>query len=261
MRAILRLSQKFSSEPLRTFAIGRLQAAFPRKFYEWEALAQDLTPAPIIYNLRDLPNIANLAQELDLADVLPVVLYECCQLSLDWIISGIPPREGQKQEAGEGDVERETSRKDDGSWVRLSRENQKAVLTARSRLTLATVNMLAGLGYVRDGLCDQYTCTSALREVGMGGLVKGDAIFDPLTALNRELAGEPAPTQQQGLFGQIPPPILQHQGIDILCRACRESCRNHLRITREKILRNLEDYIPVDYLQPVMDDNAPQRSI
>lgn len=145
--------------------------------------------------------------------------------------------------------------------MQLSRENQKAVLIARSRLTLATVNMLAGLSYVRDGLCDQYACTSALREVGMGGHVKGDTIFDPLTALNRELAGEPTLTQQQGLFGQIAPPIIQHQSVDILCRACRESCRNHLRISRERILRNLEDYIPVAYLQPSVDDSAPQRSV
>lgn len=138
----------------------------------------------------------------------------------------------------------------------LSRENQKAILTARSRLTLATVTMLAGLGYVRDGLCDQYTCTSALREISMGGLVKDEAVFDPLTALNRELAGDPPPMQQPGLFGQIVPPAAQPQGIEILCRACRESCRNHLRISRERILRNIEEYIPVDFLRPNGDANV-----
>ena len=110
------------------------------------------------------------------------------------------------------------------------------------------MTILAELGYVRDGLCDQYACTSALREVSMGALVKGDAVFDPLTALNRELAADPVPQPQPGIFGQIGPPPVQPQGIDILCRACRESCRNHLRISREKILANIEEYIPVDFL-------------
>ena len=153
------------------------------------------------------------------------------------------------EDGAETTPRRDPAERKEGQRVYLTRENQKAVLTARSQLTLATVKMLAGLGYVRDGLCDQYTCTSALREISMGGLVKGDAVFDPLTALNRELEAEPVPMPQPGLFGPIVPPAIQPQGIDTLCRACRESCRVHLRMTREKILKNLDEYIPVDFLQ------------
>ena len=159
------------------------------------------------------------------------------------------------EDGAETTPRRDPAERKEGQRVYLTRENQKAVLTARSQLTLATVKMLAGLGYVRDGLCDQYTCTSALREISMGSLVKGDAIFDPLTVLNTELATDPPPLQP-GLFGQIGPPIPQQQGIDILCRACRESCRNHLRITRERILRDIEDFIPVDYLQATRNVDA-----
>ena len=66
MRAILRLAQKFSSEPLRTFAVGRLQAAFPRRFADWEELALGGAPDPLQYGDADLVPLANLAQELEL---------------------------------------------------------------------------------------------------------------------------------------------------------------------------------------------------
>ena len=51
------LSQKFSSEELRTFAIGRLESTFPRNFTEWEAISSGERAPPVIYNDEELTSI------------------------------------------------------------------------------------------------------------------------------------------------------------------------------------------------------------
>lgn len=104
---------------------------------------QRTVPQPIQYEEQDLLSIANFAHELELTDVLPVVLYDCCQLSLDWILDGVPADEQEVTGDGDDDI---TQGRREGRWIRLTRENQKAVIVGRERLTLATVKMLAGLG-------------------------------------------------------------------------------------------------------------------
>ncbi|PSS02362.1 hypothetical protein PHLCEN_2v4055 [Hermanssonia centrifuga] len=235
VEAILRLSLKFSSEPLRIFAVGRLEAAFPCKFAEWESLFYNEKPQPVVFSPTELISIANMAQEHNLEHLLPIVLYDCCQQDVDWILQGITGP--------------------DGSTLKLSKENQRSCIKARSYLTAATLKMLSELSVVRDGLCEQYTCTSILREISMGGLVKDELIHHPLVALDRELNADPpqgpqAPAAAFGMAWGAPQP---NNGINNLCRACREGCKNHLRIAREKLLRNLREYIPVESEKPVVE--------
>lgn len=224
------LSQKFSSEELRVFAVGRLEAAFPRRFAEWEAISEGERLQPVIYTADQLISIANLVRELGLREILPVVLYDCCQLDIDWILEGVPACENE-----DGTV----------SKVQLSKKNQKSCLLARSKLTAATLSMISTLAYARDGMCDQFTCNAALREVSLGGLVKDTALHNPLVVLDEEFTSA-APPQAQGLavLNMVggPPPT----GIAVLCRYCRDGCRDQMRIAREKLLRNIHEYIPVD---------------
>ncbi|KAI0694429.1 hypothetical protein BC835DRAFT_1349557 [Cytidiella melzeri] len=225
LQAVLTLSQKFSSEELRTFAIGRLDAAFPRNFTEWEAISGGDRVQPVIYTDDELILIANMARESGLTDILPVVLYDCCQQDIDWILEGT---------VGE-----------DGRRVELSSENRKSCLQARSKLTAATLQMLRTLAYARDGLCDQYGCIGALRDISGGELVKDRLLHHPLVVLDEEFASAPQP-QPQGvallnMVGAAPV-----TGIACLCRLCRDNCRNQMRIAREKLLRNLDEFISTD---------------
>jgi hypothetical protein len=218
------LSQKFSSEELRMFAIGRLESTFPRNFTEWEAISSGERVHPVIYNDEELILIANMAREFGLSQILSVVLYDCCQRDIDWILEGIT--------------------REDGRRLELSAENRKSCLQARSKLTAATLLMLRTLGYARDGFCDQYGCVGALREISGGELVKDRFLHHPLVVLDEEFASAPQP-QPQGvaLLNMVGAAPLT--GIASLCRLCRDNCTNQMRISREKLLRNLDEYIPV----------------
>ncbi|KAI0803268.1 hypothetical protein BC629DRAFT_1438312 [Irpex lacteus] len=224
LQAVLILSQKFSSESLRTFAIGRLEAAFPRSFTEWEAITSGDRVQPVIYHEDELFSIANLTRESGLTEILPVVLYDCCQQDIDYILEGIETEDGRR--------------------VELSPENRKSCLQARSKLTAATLQMLRTLSYARDGLCDQYGCISALRDISGGDLVSDRLLHHPLVVLDEEFESAPQP-QPQGvallnMVGAAPV-----TGIASLCRLCRDNCRNQMRIAREKLLRDMDEYIPI----------------
>lgn len=179
---------------------------------------------PVVYSEDELFSIANLTRETGLTHILPVVLYDCCQQDIDWILEGIERADGKR--------------------IELSPENRKSCLQARSKLTAATLQMLRTLSYARDGLCDQYGCISALRDISGGDLVTDRLLHHPMVVLDEEFESAPQP-QPQGvallnMVGAAPV-----TGIASLCRLCRDNCRNQMRIAREKLLRDMDEYIPI----------------
>ena len=61
-------------------------------------------------------------------------------------------------------------------------------MLALSRLTAAMLQMLSSLVYARDGMCNQFACSSALRKVSLGRVLEDRTQCSLLVALGKGFA-------------------------------------------------------------------------
>lgn len=94
---MLRLGSKYQISHIRNEAIRRLNICFPSTMAEYDRLyTNGAHPGffPAIYNERQSIIILNLARSFQLQNLIPVALYNCCQLSCESLFRGVENESG-----------------------------------------------------------------------------------------------------------------------------------------------------------------------
>lgn len=84
--SLIRLGTKYEISEFHEEALRFVEGFFPDTMEAWDSVTDD---PPFTFETADLVSLANLAEEVDLAKILPFALYRCCQLSSKELINGV----------------------------------------------------------------------------------------------------------------------------------------------------------------------------